>query len=144
MLDLINWVYQGRSPGFRAQVTGMSRKEPVVSLQVFDGILEFSVNRLVRIFMNHSARCLCAREVSLDILNKDSQALRSEAELCGRAKFRLRNFQHDPCISDVDLNTREWIAVLVMHHEPENASQPFCGCRKILICNMGKHRIRRN
>lgn len=73
----------GRSPFIGAKVTRMLGEKPVMSIQIDDAVLPFSIDCFVEILHNCGAFQFRSFEMSVDIVDKHGKTLRSIAEICG-------------------------------------------------------------
>src|SRR5580658_1078012 len=115
----------------------------MVAIEVLSGILKFPVDCFVQIFEEVDPRELGPLEMRFDVLNEDSEALRSKTELIRRCVFRLRPFQHDPCIGRSHLRSANWLAIAVVLNEAERIAKPSDRCLNIPVVDVRKHRVRR-
>jgi hypothetical protein len=109
-----------------------------MSVQVFNSILPFSIDRFMALLPDGCAQLLRFRIVGIDVGNKNCQQLGSRSE-CRRAFGpRTRAGQHDVCVAKMHLCPADWIAVAVVLSEAEDLRQPLAGIRYAALNDMGK------
>src|SRR6266436_4515021 len=136
--------YNRSSPCIWAQVLRVPREQPMVPIEVLGRILEFSISSFVWLLLNFRARRLGSLKVSLHILNKNRQALRSIAKFRRAPATCPRLPKHDPCIPQMHLRPADRLAITVMLAESECSAQPGNGAGQVLIRNVRQYRIRRH
>src|ERR1035437_499467 len=107
-----------------------------MSIQVDHTVLQFAIDRLVEIFHDFGALQFRSLEVSLNIIDKYSEALCSVAEVRWYGAARGRAFQHHPGVTKMHLRTADQaipITVVVMLAESEDSTQPDHRLRDIAI-----------
>jgi hypothetical protein len=102
----------------------MTREEPVVPFEVLDTILIFAAFSLVKLFDDFCARCLGVDVVGIDIFDEDSERLRVATQFCGTFAARPFVGNHDPRVAEVQLGSRDRIAVTEVLFEAEGSAEP--------------------
>lgn len=112
-----------------------------MSVQVFNSILPFSINRFMELFPDGCALLFCSCMVSIDIRNEDREHLSRISQLNRGFACGARGVHHDDCVAQAHLRSAHRIAVAVVFGEAENSCEPLAGLRHIAIDNMGQHCI---
>jgi hypothetical protein len=114
----------------------MPRKQPMMASQILGSVLPFAVDRFVQILHDLGSRGFGPLEVTFDILDKNSQALRSEPKFRRSSSAGSGSSEHDPGVAQVHLCPADGatrFAVAIMLAEPERLCQPCASLGHILI-----------
>ena len=83
------------APLIRAQVFGVLRKNPEVTLQILHSILQFAVNSLMKLLGETNPSRFHFPVMCINIIEKNCQALKVVTEFRRRRSIRLRSMRHD-------------------------------------------------
>ena len=129
----------GSTPLHRVQVPRMTGEKPMVAIEVFGRVLQFSINSLMQIFEESDSGRFGLLEVGVDVFDEDREALCSKAKLLRSCVPGL--FQHDPGVAGGHLRSADRVAVAVMLNKSERLAEPHKGFLQIPIHYVGKHSV---
>ncbi len=135
-----------RSPFIGTQVSGVPGEEPTVAVEVLGCVLEFTIDGFVKILQDLGACRFCSLEMSINVINKHSQALSSIAELRRARSAWLRSPDHNPGIAEMHLRAADrcGVAIAVVFNEAEGFAQPSNRLGNILINDMRQNGVNRD
>jgi hypothetical protein len=96
----------------------------MVAIEILGTVLEFAIDSLVEILQDLGTRRFRPLEVRIDMVDKQSQALRSVAEFCRTRAALSRPYQHDPGVAEMHLRAASRIAIAVVLGKTEGFAEP--------------------
>jgi hypothetical protein len=109
----------GRAPLDRVQVPRVTGEKPMVAIEVFGSVLEFSINSFMQIFEEGNSGRFSLLEMGVNVFDEDSEALCSKAKLLRGGVCLPGLLQHDPGIAGGHLRSADRIAVAVVLDKSE-------------------------
>src|ERR1700693_4790021 len=118
----------------------MLRKQPVVTIEIVDAVLSFSIASLVKVFPYLCALSFCFLVMSIDVRNNNGEHLSSISELRRTlAASVTRASQHDVRVAQVHLDPAYRVAIPIVLRKSEYAREPFTGLWHVTVYKMRKH-----
>ena len=113
----------------------------MVTVEVEDGVLVFTVDGFVRVLDDARTGCFGALEVSIYVIEKNRKALGCVAELRRTLKAWLGLIDHDDGAAGVELSSADRVSVAVVLGESEGGVKPGNGCGEVMIDDVREHRV---
>src|ERR1700730_3397115 len=112
----------------------MLRKQPAETIEVFDAVLPFSIDSLVKVLPYLCALSFCFLVMSIDVRNDYREHLSAIPELRRALAGPLaRVIQHDVRVAQVHLDPAYRVAVPIVLRKSEHPREPGTGLRHIAI-----------
>ena len=119
----------------------MSRKKPVMAIEIFDAELALAVLGFVKLLDDLASCGLDSAILAVDIINEDGQTLGSVPELGGTRLLRLRLPHHDASAAEPHLRPSGRFTISVVLGKSEHSGEPGYCLRKILIHDVGQEDV---